>query len=122
MLLTEKDGKSLGLVVVGTGVNLVVVSEGPRSIDIGLPRDPEYVDLLVQTVAAHGGSELAENFLAQVQKQMPGDPRIDQAIVHVYARWGLWDKAASVLTRRLVRDPSDHGDWYCGAVFESPAR
>ena len=116
-LITEKEGKPLGAFVAGTGANLLVVTEATRSTDIELPRDSEYVDLLVQTVAAHGRSEPAEAVLAQVQNQMPGDPKIDRAIAEAYARWGLWDKAASALARRLDRDPSDHWDWYSAAVL-----
>ena len=116
-LMTEKEGKPLGTFVAGTGANLLVVTEAQESARFGLPRDPEYADLLIQAVAARGPSKAAQAFLAQLEKRMPDDPKIDRAIGNAYARWGLWDKAANAFAQQLGRDDADHWDWFCAAVL-----
>jgi serine/threonine-protein kinase len=116
-LMAEKNGGPLGTFVAGAGRSLLVVTESPQAAEIVVPRDPEYAELLLQAVAAHGASTPAQAFLTQLEKQIPNVSQIDRAIGNAYASWGQWDKAAAAFTRRLDRDPSDHWDWFCAALL-----
>jgi serine/threonine-protein kinase len=93
-LMAEKHDKPLGIFIAGTGVSLLVVTEASSSPEITLPRDPDYVNLLLQVVAAQGPSKPAQAFLDQIQKQVRGDPRLDRALADARAHWSQPDKPA----------------------------